>query len=177
MAGGCDWRRVMSWADDAFAAIEEQDIETVTYLPDSVVAPLIELVEAADGIQAIRVSREEEAVAILSGAWLAGQRGALVCQSSGLANCFNVLGSHVKPAGIPFVGLVTRRGALGDHNMAQIPAGYPLPRMLDDMGVRNFSLDGSLDVKQCVEMAIETSYSAEDPYILLLESTLTGGRE
>jgi len=166
----------MSWERAALAGLQEHDIDVVAYLPDSVLADFVERIEGDDGITAVRVSREEEGAAVLSGAWLGGRRGALICQSSGLANCFNAVGSHLKPAGIPFVGLVTRRGGLGDHNFAQIPAGYNMPRLLDDVGIRNHSLDGGSDVERAVGMAAETSFSTNDPYVLFLESTLTGGK-
>ncbi|MDY6818732.1 MAG: thiamine pyrophosphate-binding protein [Halobacteriales archaeon] len=166
----------MSWERAVVDAFNETGVDTVAYLPDSILDDLVALIEADESIEAIRVSREEEAVGILAGAWLGGRRGALICQSSGLANCFNAIGSHVKPAGIPFLGLVTRRGGLGDHNFAQIPAGYNMPRLLDDMGVRNTSLDGSTDVGSSVELAIETTFSTADPYIMLLERELTGGK-
>lgn len=166
----------MSWERAALAGLRAHDVDVVAYIPDSVLADLVDLVEAADDVTAVRVSREEEGAAVLSGAWLGGRRGALVCQSSGLANTFNALGSHLKPAGVPFVGLVTRRGGLGDHNYAQVPAGYNMPRLLDDMGVRNHGLDDGSDVERVVEMAAETAFSTNDPYVLLLEPTLTGGK-
>ncbi|MFB6298862.1 MAG: thiamine pyrophosphate-binding protein [Halobacteriales archaeon] len=166
----------MSWERAVVDAFDRTGVDTVAYLPDSILDDLVGMLEADESIEAIRVSREEEAVGVLAGAWLGGRRGALVCQSSGLANCFNAIGSHVKPAGIPFLGLVTRRGGLGDHNFAQIPAGYNMPRLLDDMGVRNTSLDGSTDVGSSVELAIETTFSTADPYIMLLERELTGGK-
>jgi len=81
----------MSWERAALAGLQEHDIDVVAYLPDSVLADFVERIEGDDGITAVRVSREEEGAAVLSGAWLGGRRGALVCQSSGLANCFNAV--------------------------------------------------------------------------------------
>ena len=166
----------MTWDADAVGALAEGGVDLVAYLPDSVVASLVDRVEADGDVDAVRVTREAEAVAALGGAWLGGRRGALVCQSSGLANCFNALGSHVVPAGLPFVGLVTRRGDLGEHNLAQIPAGYNLPRLLDDLGVRNHAVEAGDDVASVVGMAVDTAFSTGQPYVLLLERTLTGGK-
>lgn len=166
----------MSWDADALDALHAGGVDLVAYLPDSVLAPLVDRVEADDDVEAVRVTREAEAVAALGGAWLGGRRGALVCQSSGLANSFNALGSHVVPAGLPFVGLVTRRGDLGEHNLAQVPAGYNLPRLLDDLGVRNHPLEAGDDVGDVVSKAVDTAFATGQPYVLLLERTLTGGK-
>ncbi|MFB6310351.1 MAG: hypothetical protein ABEH64_04115 [Salinirussus sp.] len=164
----------MAWEQAAYDGLQDASIDTVAYLPDSFVSPLIDLVEDDPAIDTIRVTREESAVSILAGTWLGGSRGALVCQSSGLANAFNALGSHTVPGGLPFVGLVTRRGDLGDHNGAQVPAGYGMPRMLDAIGVRNRHLEPADDAREVVAAACETSFSTHSPYVLLLASTLRG---
>ena len=166
----------MTWYEDAVEALADRDIEVVAHLPDSVVAPLIERVEADDRFTSVPVAREEEAVGVLSGAWLGGRRGALVCQTSGLSNTLNAVGSLSKPWGLPFVGIVSRRGDLGEHNLAQVSGGYGMPRILDEMGVRNGRMDGSTDVGQVVRLAADTAFSTEDPYVLLADVTLTGGK-
>lgn len=161
----------MTWEDDVAEAFREHGIEVVAYLPDSVLAPLIERLED-EKFENVLVTREEEAVAVLAGAWLGGRRGALVCQTSGLANTFNAIGSFTKPWGIPFVGIVSHRGVFGEHNLAQIPAGYNMPAILNAMGVRNQPLDGSLNVKTRVEWGIETAFATEDSFIFLVDPTL-----
>lgn len=165
----------MTWQDDLIAGLEAGGIDLVAYLPDSILGPVIERIDDSD-IETVRVAREEAAVGLLAGAWLGGRRGALICQSSGLANCFNALGSLAVPGGLPFVGLVTRRGDLGDHNRAQVAAGYGMPRLLDEIGVRNRLLQAGHNTDEVVDMAAETAFSVQDPYVLLLDRTLTGGK-
>lgn len=166
----------MTWETDVLDALRASNIDVVAYLPDSILDGLIERVIDSNDIETVRVAREEEAVSLLGGVWLGGRRGALVCQSSGLANCFNALGSHIVPAGLPFVGIVTRRGDLGEHNLAQVPAGYGLPRLLDTIGIRNRGVESATTARRSVEMAADTAFSTGQPYILLLERTMTGGK-
>lgn len=166
----------MSWETDVLDAFREQGIRTVAYLPDSILDRLITSADEDDEITAVRTSREEEAVAVLTGSWLAGTRGALLCQSSGLGNSINVLGSHAISERIPFVGVVSRRGDLGDYNYGQVPAGYPMPRLLDSIGVRNRIVEGHHDIGQCVSLAARTAFSTHSPYVLFLDQTFTGAR-
>lgn len=168
---------VMAWETAVTTALRESGVRTVAYLPDSVIAPLIELTERDEYFSSYRVAREEEGVALLGGAWLGGECGVLVCQSSGLATCFNALGSHSIANGLPFVGLVTRRGDLGEHNLVQVAGGYNMPRLLDDIGVRNRSLDAGDPIVPTVERAVDTARSTGQPYVLLLERNLTGGKD
>lgn len=165
----------MSWHSDVIGGLEAAGIDLVAFLPDSVLGPLIDRIDETD-ITTVRVAREEAGVGLLSGAWLGGRRGALVCQTSGLANCFNALGSLAVPAGLPFVGLVSRRGDLGDHNRAQVPAGYAMPGLLDELGIRHRTLEAGDDPETVVDLAAETAFSVHDPYVILLEWTLTGGK-
>jgi sulfopyruvate decarboxylase alpha subunit len=166
----------MTWEEEIISAFNANDIEVVAYLPDTVLWPLIQLTIEDDAFETVCVSREEAAIGVLSGAWLGGKRGALLCQTSGLANAINGLGSLNKPWGIPFVGVVSRRGDLAEHNLAQVPAGYGMPDILDAIGVRHHSLTNASDVEGVLNMAAQTAYSTEDPYVTFAENTLTGGK-
>ena len=100
-----------------------------------------------------------------------------MCQSSGLANTFNAIGSLALPARVPFLGLTTRRGNLGEFNIAQVPAGYNMDRMLDDLGVRNDTLVAADETEDRVRMAAETAFATQTPYVVLIEQTITGSKE
>lgn len=164
----------MSWSEDTADALADAGVELIAYLPDSKMDVLINEVVEDDRFEAVLVSREEEAVGVLVGAWVGGNRGALLCQSSGLANTFNAIGSLSVPARIPFVGVVTRRGNLGEFNVAQVPAGYNMDKLLDDIGVRNTVVTDQADLKETVTLAGESAFSTQSPYVVLLEQTVTG---
>lgn len=164
------------WITDAIEALKRADVELVAHLPDSKIGPLIEVVEDDPAFRTVRVAREEAAVGVLAGAWVGGTRGALLCQSSGLANAFNAIGSLALPARTPFLGITTRRGNLGEFNVAQVPAGYNMDRMLDDLGVRNDTVSDAEDVGHRVRMAAESAFSTGTPYVVLLEQTVTGSK-
>lgn len=167
----------MDWVEQITEAFDEHDVHYVAYLPDSRIWPLVERLESDDRFDVQAVAREEEAVGMLAGAWLGGQRGALVCQTSGLANTLNALAGVSKPWGLPFVGVVSRRGGIGEHNLAQVPGGYAMPGILDEIGVRNHSLDGTEDVRRVTEMSARTAFSTEEPHVLFVERQLTEGAQ
>jgi len=167
----------MTWESDVVDALVANDVTTVAYLPDSAVSSLVDRIEGEDRLDTVRLSREEEGVGVLAGAWLGHGRGALVCQSSGLATTINALASLSIPARIPLLALVTRRGDLDEFNAAQVPFGYGLADVLDTIGVRNTSLEDPADAGRRVGMATRTAFSTREPYAVLLESTLTGAKD
>lgn len=166
-----------SWYRAVRSALKQAGVRFVAHLPDSNVAPLVGELEDDPDFETVLVTREEQAVGVLAGAWLAGTRGALVCQSSGLANAINALASQCIPAHIPFVGVVTRRGNLGEFNDAQVPAGYGMDRILDAIGLRNTVVTDPGDVEERVRLAAETAFSTRSPYVVLVEQTVTGRKD
>ena len=99
----------LEWREEIFAALKAAEIRQVGYVPDAGHARLIELCRADPTIRAVPLTGEEEGVALLAGAWLGGQRGTLLMQSSGVGNCINML-SMTKTCRFPLTMLVTMRG-------------------------------------------------------------------
>ena len=66
-------------------------IRQVGYVPDAGHSRLIERCSADAEIRDVVLTTEEEGVALAAGAWLGGQRAALLMQSSGVGNCINML--------------------------------------------------------------------------------------
>ena len=60
-------------------------------------------------------TREDEAVAIAAGAWLAGKKPCVFMQNSGLGNCLDVLTSLIKPYRINIDLLVDERKTPEHH--------------------------------------------------------------
>lgn len=172
----------MTWEENVISGLKETGVSVVAHIPDSKTARLINEIERDDAFTAISVTREEEAVCIASGAYLANERGAVICQSSGMANTFNALASLNRPARLPFISIVTRRGNLGEFNLAQVPGGYGMPFLLNALGIRNHCLSApnltGAAIETYVTKAAETAFWTELPYVLLLEiDMLTASEE
>ena len=65
--------------------------------------PLIKSLHGDAFFNVFPTAREEEAVGIVSGAWMGGMRGAMLMQTSGFATLANVLASLVVPSQIPLI--------------------------------------------------------------------------
>ncbi|MBV9355876.1 MAG: hypothetical protein JO023_10155, partial [Chloroflexi bacterium] len=72
------------WAHHILKAFRAEDVRNLVFVPDTVMGRLLALAEADPFFRPIAVHREEEAVGVLSGLHLGGQRGAMLVQSSGL---------------------------------------------------------------------------------------------
>src|SRR5947207_11233797 len=81
----------IGWPDQLFNVLKAADVRQVGYVPDAGHSRLIERCKADNDIRDVVLTTEEEGVALAAGAWLGGQRSALLMQSSGVGNCINML--------------------------------------------------------------------------------------
>ena len=70
---------------------------STVYVPDRVLTPLIDALHADPFFTCFACTREEEALGVVSGAWMGGMRGAVLMQTSGFATIPNALASLVVP--------------------------------------------------------------------------------
>src|SRR5215831_20255805 len=80
-----------TWHGIVLQTLKRNDIRLVPYVPDRVLTTLIKNLHADPFFLTFPTAREEEAVGIVSGAWMGGTRGAVLMQTSGFATPSNVL--------------------------------------------------------------------------------------
>jgi sulfopyruvate decarboxylase alpha subunit len=163
-----------SWARTILDVFRAEDVRNLVFLPDTVMGRLLALAEEDPRFRLVSVHREEEAVGILTGMFLAGQRGAMLIQSSGLGNTLNALGSLAVAYRIPFPVLVSLRGELGEFNPAQLQMGRAVPGCLDALNIRHVTLRTETQLETIVTGALKTCFTAEEPFGVLLSALLTG---
>jgi sulfopyruvate decarboxylase alpha subunit len=162
------------WARTLLATFRAQEIRHLVFLPDTVMGRLLALAEEDPYFRLVGVHREEEAVGILAGLFMGGQRGAMLVQSSGLGNALNALGSLAMAYRIPFPLLVSLRGELGEFNPAQLHMGRAVPGCLDALTIQHITLRIEADMETLVTGALKTCFTAEEPFGVLLSAQLTG---
>jgi phosphonopyruvate decarboxylase len=100
-------------ADDFLEPARAAGFDFYAGVPCSFLTPLINRVIGHPRLAYVGAASEGEAVAIASGAWLAGRKTAVICQNSGLGNAVNPLTSLNWPFRIPTLLVVTWRGQPG----------------------------------------------------------------
>jgi sulfopyruvate decarboxylase alpha subunit len=165
-----------SWPDDIFDVLKRFDVRQIAYVPDGGHADLIRMIHGDSSMQAITLTTEEEGVALLAGAWLGGQRGVLLMQSSGVGNCVNML-SMVRLCRFPLLALVTMRGEWGEFNPWQVPMGSTTEPALGLMDVRVLRATDPTEAAEAVEAAAAMAFLGGTAMAVLLSQRLVGTKD
>ena len=165
-----------SWPARIHAALKAHEVRQVAYVPDGGHTELLQMVHADPAMTPVLLTSEQEGVGVLAGAWLGGQRGVLVMQSSGVGNCVNML-SLVKLCQLPFLALVTMRGEWGEFNPWQVPMGSTTAAAFELMGVQVQRAETPEDVAPVVNAACRMAFEGGTPQAVLLAQRLIGAKQ
>jgi sulfopyruvate decarboxylase alpha subunit len=164
------------WPLHIHAALQALRVQQVAYVPDAGHARLIERCHADESMRTTVLTTEEEGIALMAGAWLGGQRGVVLMQSSGVGNCINML-SLIKACRIPFATIVTMRGEWGEFNPWQIPMGSTTPQSLELAGVTTYRVDREDEVAETVAAALGAAFDTQSAVAVLLSQRLLGKKQ
>jgi sulfopyruvate decarboxylase alpha subunit len=165
-----------AWPDEVHALLKSAGVRQVAFVPDAGHARLIKLCEKDKAMRVVRLTTEEEGVALLAGAWLGGEKGVLLMQSSGVGNCINMLTLPIA-CQFPLLMLVTMRGDHGEFNPAQIPMGNSTQDVLEALGVIVKRADVAEDVTEMVSGALRLAFNTYRPVALLIGQRALGAKD
>jgi sulfopyruvate decarboxylase alpha subunit len=162
-----------AWPDAIYDVLVRERIRQVAYVPDAGHTRLIDRCRANSALKTIVLTTEEEGIALLAGAWLGGDRGVLLMQSSGVGNCINML-SLATVCRFPLLMLVTMRGEWGEFNPWQIPMGKGTPPILEQAGVLVHRIDDPAETAETVEAAARIAFSGDRAAAVLISQRVIG---
>ncbi len=164
---------VVDWPDRLFDALKRADIRQIGYVPDAGHSRLIDRCRADPQIRDVVLTTEEEGVALAAGAWLGGERAALLMQSSGVGNCVNMF-SLARTCRFPLLMFITMRGEWEEFNPWQVPMGSivdPVLKLCEADVCRVTTPD---DVEGAAERAVQLAFGDDRIAAVLLSQQLIG---
>lgn len=160
-----------SWNEQVHEVLLKHGVKQVSYVPDAGHTETINHFLANPDVKTNVLTTEEEGVAISAGAWLGGQRSAVLMQSSGVGNCINMLSLPVISRS-PFLTLVTMRGEWHEFNPWQMPMGLAVEQALTAVGIRVMRATRPQDVADIVDSAAAMAYNADQQIAVLISQQI-----
>ena len=164
---------MQDWSDGTHRALADARVCQVAYVPDAGLTGLIEACQGDAAMTAVPLTTEEEGVAMLAGAWLGGQRGVLLMQSSGIGNCINML-SLTRVCRFPLLIVATMRGEDGETNPWQLPMGQNTRALLERAGVEVRRADAAGAIAGLVAEAADAVFSGPAARAVLIGQAVIG---
>jgi sulfopyruvate decarboxylase alpha subunit len=168
--------RTQTWHEIVLASLKSNGVKLVTYVPDRVFTPLIKALHGDAYFTTLVCTREEEAVGIVTGAWMGGLRGAVLMQTSGFGTIPNALASLVVPSQIPTLIFVSERGTLGEFNLGQAMVCKTMRPVLDSLGVETHTITRHDELGFIIDRSIKQAVATQAPVVFILSPLLTGGK-
>jgi sulfopyruvate decarboxylase alpha subunit len=166
---------VPAWPDAVYEALLAAGVKQVAYVPDAGHRRLIELAHANSDLTTVVLTTEEEGIAVLAGAYLGGQKGVLLMQSSGVGNCINALALPAE-CRIPLLMLVTMRGEWGEFNPWQVAMGQATPSALEAMGVIVLRADDAERIVETVQAGAGLAFDSGRMVAVLIGQRAIGAK-
>jgi sulfopyruvate decarboxylase alpha subunit len=168
--------RANTWYDVVLATLKSNNVRLIVYVPDRVFTPLIKALHADTFFTTFAATREEEALGIITGAWMGGMRGAVLMQTSGFGTIPNALASLVVPCQIPALIFVSERGTLGEFNLGQALVCKTMRPVLNSLAVENITITRQDELAFIVDRSIKQAVATQAPVTFILSPLLTGGK-
>ena len=165
-----------AWQQAIVKIFKEGGVRQIGYVPDAGHSHVIRSAIADPEIEDVLLTTEEEGVALVSGAWLGGQRAVLLMQSSGVGNCVNMF-SLLQAADFPFFTLVTMRGEFAEFNPWQGPMGKATQGVLELMGIHVLRASHADEVEEIVSAGFDAAFEAGERVAVLLGQRLIGRKK
>jgi sulfopyruvate decarboxylase alpha subunit len=166
---------VADWPDRIYDLLKEHGIRQVVLVPDAGHSRLIKRCLADDDMRVVTLTTEEEGIAQLFGAWLGGQKGVLLMQSSGVGNCINMLSVAIAHR-TPLPMIVTMRGEFGEFNPFQVPMGNATQTVLEAMGTLVQRADRPEDIAETVNATLRLAFNTYRPAATLIGQRVIGAK-
>ncbi|HYZ32505.1 MAG TPA: thiamine pyrophosphate-binding protein [Crenalkalicoccus sp.] len=163
------------WPDAIYDLLKAHQVRQVALVPDAGHARLITRCLADNELRVVSLTTEEEGIAMLFGAWLGGERGVLLMQSSGVGNCINMLSVAVAHRA-PCPMIVTMRGEFGEFNPFQVPMGHATPAVLEAMGTLVQRADRPEEVAPTVDATLRLAFNTYRPTATLIGQRVIGAK-
>lgn len=153
-------------------ALQDVGVNFFTGVPDSILGGIIaELMIRGAYVPAVR---EDEAVGMAAGAYMAGRVPAVLMQNSGLGTCLNALISLNLIYRQPCLLLVSWRGQGGEDAPEHQVMGEIMPQLLDTVRIPYRMLTEKTAVED-IRWVAETARKRQIPVVLILTKGVVKG--
>lgn len=157
----------MRTAHEFWDILKHQQVTFFSGVPCSLLESIMQVALADPEMTYIPAVREDVALGIASAAHLAGRRGGILLQNSGLGNVVNPLTSFTLMYRIPLLLIVSWRGYQGQDAPEHLIMGEKTPEILKTLEIPYAVLEGET-LEETLGWAVTTMEQQQLPVAVIL---------
>jgi sulfopyruvate decarboxylase subunit alpha len=154
------------------AGLKNAGVDFVATLPDEKMLELIRAIEKDSDFKHVPLCREEEGIGICAGAYLAGNKTAIIMQNAGFLNSCNALTTTSLQFQIPLLMLIYYAGDIGDRGFTTL--GSVTEPVLQALGFRSYVLRKREEIDEILSGAQLLADDSKKPVAVLLTKSVLG---
>lgn len=164
----------MPSAKDLWDYLKLKGFTSFSGVPCSMLEDILKIAFLDPQIKYISAVRENAALGVASGAYLAGKQSAIFIQNSGLGNMINALTSFNLIYKIPVLMFITWRGYRGKDAPEHIIMGKKTLSLLKELNIPAAVLEK--DFKKNIDWAVKKIRRTKIPVAIILKEKITDGK-
>jgi len=157
----------MVTTNDFCTMLKIQGFNFFTGVPCSILKGVINYLSGDPAVPYIPATREDEAIGIATGSYLAGKKPVVLMQNSGLGNSISALASLVLLYEIPILLLISWRGYQGKDAPEHLIMGKSMIKLLGDIGMPTLILPKE-KVEKTVSSAVKIMGERSTPTAIIV---------
>jgi sulfopyruvate decarboxylase alpha subunit len=169
-------KNLLDWPYNIYNILKSNNAKQIAYVPDAGHKELIEYCKNDKSMNMVSLTSEEEGIGLLAGAWLGGDKGVLLMQSSGVGNCINALASITRACDFPLLMIITMRGEWNEFNPWQVPMGKATEKVLSALNVNISRCEKIDEISDNVNAMMGLAYKSNCISAVLISQKLVGAK-
>ncbi len=153
--------------------LHEAEVSLVAALPESLLKSIYSQCELDENIQYVLVSNEADLPGIIAGTYLAGKKGLMIMENSGIRQCCEAVTRFAFCHGMPLVMVMSYRGEFGEpnwwgHNHSQV-----MSNLLKTLRIPCHFISELDDIKPGIGKAFRHADASQWPVAMVLTGECT----
>lgn len=155
-------------------SLASNQVRFVTTVPCKQLAGVIGKIESDQRFLHVPSNKEDEGMGLCAGAYMGGQRPAIIMQNTAIGVTINALTTLIQYYNIPLPMLISYRGEVGEKVACQVQMAVHTKALLAQLGIQTYHFHEPDDVQE-LDGILNHTFMSKKPTAILTDSSFWGG--
>ncbi len=164
---------VPEYAQLFMQGLHEAEVSLVAAIPESLLKSIYQQCELDENVRYVLASNEADLPGIVAGTYLAGKRGLMIMENSGIRQCCEAVTRFSFCHGMPMVIVMSYRGAFGERNWWGHNHSQVMGNLLETLRIPCNFISKLDEIKPSIAKAFRHTDASQWPVALVMTGECT----